>query len=156
MRHVTALVLTLAVTASATAQDRPLPYWASIAAGEAMMRTGPDRGFPAIWAYHRRDLPLRVVQMQGAWRRVTDQDGATGWMLATLLAARRTAVVTGLLRPIREAPNASARLLWQAEPGVVGRISHCDGAWCRIQIGEKQGYIEQSGLWGVDTSERVA
>jgi SH3-like domain-containing protein len=152
-----ALLLTLgfAVAAPALAQERPVPYWASIAAGQALMRTGPDRTYPALWLYKRRDLPVRVLQVVGPWRRVQEQDGSSGWMLATLLAARRTAVVVGRYRPIVSEPSSDGRLLWQAEPGVIGRISKCDGQYCRIQIGEKIGYIEQSGLWGVDPNERI-
>jgi len=155
MRRLIATIVGLLLVVPVTAQERPVPYWASIAAGEAMMRTGPDRAYPAIWVYHRRDLPLRVVQVNGAWRRVQEQDGSNGWMLATLLSARRTGVVVGGNRAIRERPDQSSRLLWQAASGVVGRISRCDGTWCRIQIGDKTGYIEQFGLWGTDIGERV-
>ena len=149
------LLAAVAVAAPALAQVRTTPYWASIAASEAMMRTGPDRTYPATWTYKRRDLPLRVIQIEGAWRRVQEQDGTTGWMLASLLAARRTGVVTGMFRPIRDARDEGSRLLWQAEPGVVGRISKCDGSWCRIQIGDRAGYIQQRGLWGLDPDEKV-
>lgn len=153
--------LTLAATLAAclaspvAAQERPLPYWASIAAGQALMRTGPDRSYPALWLYKRRDLPVRVLQVVGPWRRVKEQDGSSGWMLATLLAARRTAVVSGGLRPIRAEPGPGAHSLWQAEPGVLGRISKCDGQYCRIQIGEKVGFIEQAGIWGTDPGEKL-
>jgi SH3-like domain-containing protein len=147
--------LAAAVATPALAQERPLPYWASIAAGQALMRTGPDRSYPALWLYKRRDLPVRVLQIVGPWRRVQEQDGSSGWMLATLLAARRTGVVVGSLRAIQSAPGAGAGLLWRAEPGVVGRISKCDGQYCRIQIGEKVGFIEQAGIWGTDPGERI-
>ena len=145
----------LAAAAPLLAQDRPVPYWASIAAGEATMRTGPDRSYPASWVYRRRDLPVRVLQVHEAWRRVQERDGTSGWMLAILLSARRTAVVTGGFQPIREQPDDGARLLWQAQAGVVGRITKCDGRWCRIQIGDRQGYIAETGLWGTDGGERV-
>lgn len=156
MRRVLLPALVFAVAAPAAAQERPLPYWASIAAGQALMRTGPDRTYPAVWLYKRRDLPVKVLQVVGPWRRVQEQDGSSGWMLATLLAARRTGVVVrGGLRPIRSSPSADSDMLWQAEPGVIGRISKCDGQFCRIQIGEKVGFIEQSGLWGTDPNERI-
>lgn len=148
-------IATLAIAAPAAAQTRAVPYWASIAASEAMLRTGPDRTYPATWVYKRRDLPLRVVQINGAWRRVQEQDGTTGWMLASLLSARRTGVVTGLFRPIRETPDEGSKLLWQAEPGVVGRISRCDGNWCRFEVGPRTGYIQQSAIWGTDRGEAV-
>ena len=146
-------LVALALAAPAAAQDRQVPYWASIAAGQAAMRAGPDRSYPTVWIYQRRDLPLRVVQVLGPWRRVQEQDGTTGWMLSMLLAARRTGVVRGGLQPIREAGAADARVLWQAEEGVVGRLSRCDGQWCRIQIGARQGYISEDALWGVAPGE---
>jgi len=149
------VVIAFAVLASApaAAQERALPYWASIAKGEALMRAGPDRSYPAMWLYRRRDLPVKVTQMHGVWRRVEEQDGTTGWMLATLLAARRTGVIVAGAQAIRDRPDAGARLLWTAEPGVVGRLTKCDGRWCRIQIGARQGYVEQSGLWGTGPGE---
>ncbi len=150
-----AAAASLTLAAPVAAQERPLPYWASISAGQALMRTGPDRSYPALWLYKRRDLPIRVLQVMGPWRRVQEQDGSAGWMLASLLAARRTAVVTGSLRAIRAEPRGDAPLLWQAEPGVVGRIAKCDGQYCRIQIGEKTGFIEQAALCGVDPDERL-
>ena len=148
-------IVALVAMAPLLAQDRPVPYWASIAAGEATMRTGPDRSYPASWTYRRRDLPVRVLQVHEAWRRVQEQDGTNGWMLAILLSARRTAVVTGGFQPIRAQPDEGARLLWQAQAGVVGRISKCDGRWCRIQVGERIGYIPENGIWGIDAAERL-
>ncbi len=155
MKRTTILLAALACSAPASAQVRNVPYWASIAANQAMMRTGPDRSYPSTWVYQRRDLPLRVLQIQGAWRRVQEQDGTSGWMLASLLSAKRGAVVTGTFRPIRAARDDGSRLLWQAEPGVVGRISQCDGQWCHIQIGERAGFIQQSDIWGTDPNEKV-
>jgi len=72
-----ALLLTLASTAGA--QDKKPPYWASIASGEAMMRTGPGRNYPGTWLYKRRDLPIRVIQVYPNWRKIEDPDGEQGW-----------------------------------------------------------------------------
>lgn len=149
------LATVLIAVAPAAAQERRVPYWASISAGKAMMRTGPERTYPATWLYQRRDLPVRVLQMMGAWRRVQEQDGTTGWMLATLLSARRTGIVTGGVQSIRDKPASGAAVLWRVEPGVVLRIDSCDGRWCRVTSGERAGAIEQSALWGTDMGEII-
>ena len=86
-------VFLLCAAIPAAAQDRKPPYWASIASGEAMMRTGPGRNYPGIWLYKRRDLPVRVLQLYPNWRKIEDPDGEQGWMLVTLLSDRRTAIV---------------------------------------------------------------
>ena len=42
-----------------------------------------------------------------------------------------------------------------AEPGVVGRISKCDDGWCRIEIGNRKGYVSASDIWGLSDGEVV-
>ena len=151
---VAALVLALAVPAAA--QDKKPPYWASIASGEAMTRTGPAKNYPGIWLYQRRDLPVRVVKKYENWRLIQDPDGAQGWMLVTLLSDRRTAIVKpGEPRPVRVEPSDNARIRYLAEHGVVGRIGKCRDGWCRIEIGRREGYIRAADLWGVGANEVV-
>jgi SH3-like domain-containing protein len=150
------VALMLSVGATASAQDKQPPYWASIASGEAMMRTGPGRNYPGVWLYKRRDLPIRVVQVYPNWRKIEDPDGQQGWMLVTLLSDRRTALVKpGQPRDIRVKPNASAPVRYRAEAGVVGRIEQCDGRFCHIQIGKREGYIAQADIWGTGAGETL-
>jgi SH3-like domain-containing protein len=151
---IAALVMALAVPAAA--QDKTPPYWASIASGEAMMRTGPGRNYPGIWLYKRRDLPVRVVKTYPNWRMIEDSDGTRGWMLVTLLSDTRTAIVRpGEPRPIHAEANAQSPVRYRAEPGVVGRISNCRQGWCRIKIGKREGHIRTVDIWGVSDGENV-
>jgi SH3-like domain-containing protein len=150
--------MTMLITAApAFAQEKQPPYWASIASGQAMTRTGPGKNYPGVWLYQRRDLPVRVVKKYDTWRLIQDPDGAQGWMLVTLLSDRRTAIVkAGEPRPVRTSPDDGAKVHYLAEPGVVGRISKCKGTgWCRIEIGNREGYIRTSDLWGVADNEVV-
>ena len=146
----------LAASGSAAQEARRVPYWVSINTGEALMRTGPGREFPARWLYLRRDLPLRVVAVHGSWRKVADPDGETGWMLGALLSAERSAIVTGRVpRPLHARPTDGARVSWRAAPGVVGRIGDCADGWCRMEIGDKRGWVRTAHIWGVDPGEAV-
>ncbi|MDQ3247244.1 MAG: SH3 domain-containing protein [Pseudomonadota bacterium] len=146
----------LALATPAAAQDKQPPYWASIASGEAMMRTGPGRNYPGTWLYKRRDLPVKVLKLYPNWRLIEDSDGDRGWMLVTLLSDRRTAVVKqGDPRPIHAKPDASSPLRYHAEAGVVGRIENCRDGWCRITVGKRDGFIRMSDVWGVSANERV-
>ncbi|MEO5773908.1 MAG: SH3 domain-containing protein [Sphingomicrobium sp.] len=151
-----AAVLLLTLAGPAAAQDKVPPYWASIASGQAMTRTGPGKNYPGVWLYQRRDLPIRVIKKYENWRLIQDVDGAQGWMLVTLLSDRRTAVVKpGEPRPIYSASSETSRLKYRAEPGVVGRIEHCKDGWCRFGAGKREGYIRTSDLWGVGENETV-
>ena len=142
--------------APAAAQDKQPPYWASIASGQAMTRTGPGKNYPGVWLYQRRDLPVRVLKRYENWRLIQDPDGAQGWMLVTLLSDRRTAVVkAGEPRHVRAEANEGAKVRYHAAPGVVGRIGHCRDGWCHVEFGKREGYIRTSDIWGVSQGEVV-
>lgn len=151
-----ALALGLAVGSAEAQDERATPYRASISAGKAMMRTGPGQNYPATWLYVRADLPIRVVATFPNWRKVSDPDGTTGWMLQRLLSDRRTALVTGgTARPLHQDPGEDSKVRYLAEPGVVGRVSKCTGTWCLLDVRGRQGYIRQDQIWGVEPGETL-
>ena len=146
----------LAIALPAAAQEKTPPYWASIASGEAMMRTGPAKTYPGIWLYKRRDLPVRVLKRYESWRLIEDPDGTKGWMLGTMLSDRRTAIVkTGEPRQILTEPSEGARLRYRAEGGVVGQIEKCNSGWCQFKVGTREGYIRAGDVWGVAPNEVI-
>jgi SH3-like domain-containing protein len=151
---VAAIGLIIGDAGEAQAQRKP-PYFASISAGKARMRTGPGRNYPASWLYQRRDLPIRVTDVYGGWRKVQDPDGTVGWMLANLLSDTRTAMVIGRIVELRSQPRFNARVNWRAAPGVVGRISRCAHGWCYFDVHGRGGYVEQSQIWGTDPDETI-
>ena len=138
-----------AATASAAAQDRETPYWASLRASEVNMRVGPSADFPIEWVYRRPGLPVKVVRVHEGWRLVEDPEGARGWIVARLLDPARSAIITGEEpAEIRAQPDASASVRWLAEPGVVGRLGDCKQGWCRFNPDGHQGWVRADRLWG--------
>ena len=143
------LALSLACTSPAYAQDREVPYWASLRADEVNMRVGPSANYPVDWVYKRRNLPVKVVRLMQGWRLVRDPDGAQGWIVARLLSPERSAIVVGEgLAAIRGEPSASSALRWNAEPGVVGMLGECEAGWCELDVEGRKGWIERDRLWG--------
>jgi SH3-like domain-containing protein len=133
----------------AHAQDREVPYWATIKAETLNMRAGPGRDFPVRWVYKRAGLPLKVVRVHEGWRLVTDPDGAEGWVTANLLSAERGALVIGQgLAAIRVEPADGAKLKWKAEPGVVAALGECERGWCEVDVGGRTGFVRANRLWG--------
>lgn len=143
------------VAAGEAAPQRKPPYYASISAGKARMRTGPGRNYPASWLYVRADLPIKVVDIYQSWRKVEDPDGTQGWMQVNLLSDRRTAMVMGTIAELHATPDFGSRVVYRAAPGVIGRISKCRSNWCYIDVRGRGGYVEQSRLYGTDPGETV-
>jgi SH3-like domain-containing protein len=141
-------LLMVAGTAFAQVSKKP-PYWASLDEAEARMRTGPSTEFPVKWVYKRQFLPVKVVAVHEVWRKIEDPDGDQGWVHVRLLSPSRTALVIGTgIGALRESPEATARIAWRVEPGVVGRIDECAKGWCRFDNAGRSGYIETDRLWG--------
>ena len=127
---------------------KPVPYWASVSQDEARMRVGPSLDYPSSWVYRRRDLPVKVVQVLGLWRKVEDPGGTQGWMHVRLLSDTPTGIVTAAVAPMRESARNDARVVYRAEKGVVGRISSCSRGWCGFDVAGQRGFIRADDIWG--------
>ena len=152
-----ALLLPSAAAAAPEGTGLPLPRFVSLRAAEANLRTGPGVQYPVEWVYNRAQLPLEVIAEYHTWRKVRDSQGTQGWMHQSMLDGRRTAVVMGALRTLRQKPDAEAAAVARVEPGVVGRVLECpDGSgWCRLDVDGFQGWMRRAELWGVYRTEVV-
>ncbi|MGN6121849.1 MAG: SH3 domain-containing protein [Sphingomonas oligoaromativorans] len=151
-----AAIAALAIGAGAEAasnQVRQTPYWGSISAGQARMRTGPGRNYPASWLYQRQGLPVQVIEVYPGWRKIRDPDGTEGWMIGNLVSDQRTGMVKGGVAELRDRPDPGSKVVWRAEPGVIGRLSKCAAGWCKFDVQGRGGYLEEARLWGVGPGE---
>lgn len=145
----------------------PLPRFVSLKAAKINMRIGPGSDYKVAYRYLKRGIPMEIIQEFDNWRRVRDADGTTGWIHASLLSGDRTAIAS----PWREStgpddtvvlyntPTAAANVVAYLEPGVLGHIDSCDGAWCEMEIRYEQrtlrGYVNQAELWGAYPDEVI-
>lgn len=131
------------------AQDREVPYWASLSSEEVNMRVGPSERYRIAWVYHRDGLPVKVVRLQQGWRLIEEPDGTRGWVFNQLLSLQRTAIVIGEgVTPMHELPDAGSPLRWNVEPGVIGQLGACEGQWCEFDVAGRSGWIASDRLWG--------
>ncbi len=143
------LLLASLVTVPASAQQREVPFWASIKTDELNMRVGPSREYKIDWVFKRRNLPVKVTRIAEGWWLIRDSEGTQGWVSANLMSVRRSVLIVGDgATEIREAPADNAKLKWNVEPGVVGYLGDCQAGWCEIEIRGHEGWIKQSRLWG--------
>ncbi|AKH41694.1 SH3-like domain-containing protein [Altererythrobacter atlanticus] len=149
MRIALFFFLMLGIAMPAAAQDREVPYWATVRAEEVNMRVGPSINYPIDWVYRRKGLPVKVVRLYQGWRLVQDPDGTQGWIVARLLSPQRGAIVIGDgLAEMRGSPETGAQLLWNVEPGVVGTLGDCRDGWCEFRVKAQEGWVREDRLWG--------
>ncbi|MEM6849881.1 MAG: SH3 domain-containing protein, partial [Pseudomonadota bacterium] len=123
--------------------------WASLRYSETNMRVGPSREYPVEWVYQRKGLPVKVLRTRDEWWLVTDVEGTKGWISRSQLTPARSVVVTGdAAIALRKVPDETGEELWQAEPGVIGKLVACEADWCEIDVAGRSGWVEAGRLWG--------
>jgi SH3-like domain-containing protein len=142
------------------ASGLPLPRFVSLKADEVNVRRGPGWDHAVAWVFRRIGLPVEVIAEHDVWRQVRDSEGATGWVLGSLLSGRRTVLIAPWKTDKRtielfEAAERSNSVKAKLTPGVLGNVETCDGAWCRIETGGVSGYISQDQLWGAYPGEAI-
>lgn len=138
-------------TAPLRAQDRALPYWASLRYDEVRMRVGPSEEYPIEWVYKRKGLPVKVVRVREGWRLVEDPEGARGWIARSQLDPARGVMVVGTgLADVRAEASPTSALNWRAQPGVVANLLRCRESWCEVDIAGRKGWALRERLWGAE------
>ena len=136
----------------------PIPRFLSIKADKVNVRSGPTKDHGVAWVFTRAGLPVEVTAEFETWRRIRDADGAEGWVYHSMLSGRRTALVSPWAKEgptsLYAAPDRSSSIKAQLEAGVLGRVDHCDGTWCRFFDNGFDGFIEQVKLWGEYPGEK--
>jgi|GWRWMinimDraft_15_1066023.scaffolds.fasta_scaffold44888_1 SH3-like domain-containing protein len=133
----------------------PIPRFVSLRSNEVNLRTGPGTNYPVDWVFVRRGLPVEVIAEFDVWRKIRDWQGTVGWVHQSMLAGRRTALVSGGERALRRAPQADAAAVARLAPGVIGEIDECDAEWCRLSIQGYQGWLKRDEFWGVYPQEKI-
>lgn len=138
----------------------PVPRFVSLKADKVNVRRGPGWDYEIEWVYRRAGLPVEIIAESDVWRQVRDSEGATGWILGTLLSGRRTVLIApwekrNTIVEMRRSASEIAAVNVKLAPGVLGSVQDCEGKWCAISIGSASGYVEQDRLWGVYPGEAV-
>ena len=155
-----ALALLAVFAAPLRAQERALPYWASLRYDEVRMRVGPSEEYPIEWVYKRVGLPVKVVRVREGWRLVEDPEGTQGWIASSQLNPARGVLVTGSgLTDVRAESSDASAVKWRAQPGVVATLLRCRAAWCEVDLATPaqrkdgqslKGWISAARLWGTE------
>ncbi len=141
----------------ARAQNREVPYWATLRFDEVNMRVGPSQEYKIDWVYKRKGLPVKVVRVRDSWRLVQDHEGTQGWVASSQLNPNLGAIVVGDgLADLREEPATNSAMRWRAEPGVVGALVECRESFCEIDVDGRRGWVAMDRLWGVGEMEPSA
>jgi len=96
-----------------------------------------------------RHYPLKVVQEDGEYFKVSDFMGREGWVDKAAIEAGRTVVVKVGQGNIRKGPGTEQELLFRANRGVVFKVLERKDDWLKVEHQSKRvGWISRSLVWG--------
>lgn len=147
------ILLTSLTTATAVfaKQETKTPYYASIKADEANIRTGPSVKYPIQWVYKKKTWPVKVTATFEGWRKIEDINGEAGWIHRVLLSDRRTVLINTNKNSVQEIyrlPILTSKPILIVEKGVIAKLISCKKNWCKISLNDENGWIERKYLWG--------
>ncbi|WP_020590574.1 SH3 domain-containing protein [Kiloniella laminariae] len=142
------------VTRTVGSSGLPLPRFVSFRSGQVNVRAGPGIRYPISWIYHRRGLPVEIIDEFDTWRQIKDWQGTQGWVHQSMLKGQRSVMITGALRTLYDDPDSNSRPIAQVEAGVIGELESCNSDdWCQVEIKDISGWIERSSFYGAYAEE---
>jgi SH3-like domain-containing protein len=120
----------------------------TVAADRANVRSGPgtDRGI--LWSVGKY-YPVNTIKTSGQWHQIRDFEGDMGWIHGSLLKKIPSVILTGETVNVREGPETSFKVLFQAEKGVSFKLLEDKQEWLKVQHADGDvGWVHKSLAWG--------
>jgi SH3-like domain-containing protein len=137
----------------------PLPRFVSLKANKVNVRKGPSSEHSVAWVYQQKGLPVEIIAESDNWRKIRDSDGSEGWILQSMLAGKRHAVVADWAKEkhvyLLAGSSDQSGVVALLAPGALTKVQSCDGDWCYLTTLDYEGYAKQTDLWGVYPGEKV-
>ncbi|MCM8595711.1 SH3 domain-containing protein [Accumulibacter sp.] len=98
----------------------------------------------------RRGTPVELVVNLEGWSKVRDADGGLAWIEARHLDKRRSVIVTSARAQVRQSPEATSALAFEAEKNVsLDYLETVPGGWVKVRHRDGQsGFVRATEVWG--------
>ena len=94
--------------------------------------------------------PVEVLVTLDAWLKVRDASGALAWIEAKSLSTQRVVMVKVPKADVRQSPDESAPILFQAEQDLLLEVIDTADNWARVKHRDgTTGYIRITQVWGL-------
>lgn len=112
------------------------------------MRSGPGENYSVLWELGK-GFPLKILGTKGAWTKVEDFEGDTGWVYSKLINREAHLIVKKKRINVRSGPSSSYRLVGKANYGVVFKTLKNGQNWVQVKHENGlTGWIRRDLLWG--------
>ncbi len=123
--------------------------YASVAEPYAILYDAPSLKAKKLYVATRY-MPVETVVTLNDWVKVRDQSGTLAWVQKGALSSKRYVVVVVPLADVRQKPEASAPLVFQARQKVALEWLESTGVgWVKVRHQDgATGYVKVTDVWG--------
>lgn len=132
----------------------PLPRFAVLRADKVNWRVGPGEEYPIDWTYQKAGLPVKIIAESDTWRQIEDMDGTRGWVHQSMLSGKRNVYIKKNCN-LTDSPSQRGRVVARVKPKVLGKILECQESYCKIQVGDRKGWVDMDNFWGLTEDEQA-
>ncbi len=122
----------------------------SVAENAVPMYDAPSQKATPLFSI-ARGTPVEVVVSLERWSKVRDARGDIAWIEKRALAETRTVIVSARTAEVRDKPDATAPLVFEAEKDVLLDLLEASPAgWAKVRHRDGQsGFVRASQVWGL-------
>ena len=81
---------------------------------------------------------------------VIDKDKDEGWVNKNLTSKKRTLIVLNGTQIMYKKDNINSSPIFRLEENVVVKYDKCNKEWCKVEVNNKNGWIQNKNLWGYE------
>lgn len=99
----------------------------------------------------KRETPVELVVNLEGWSKVRDAEGGLAWIEKKYLSERRTVLVAAARAEVRQKPDETAPLVFEAEKKVsLDYLETAPGGWIKVRHRDGQsGFVRANQVWGI-------
>ena len=141
--------ITAALLAVAASQALALDF-RTVSADAAVLYDAPSSKANRMFVVNR-GYPLEVIVAVEGWVKVRDAAGALTWIDAKQLTDKaRTVMVRAAVVQVRQKPEDSAPVAFQAQQNVLLELVEVSAGWVQVRHRDGgSGYVRAQQVWGV-------
>jgi len=122
-------------------------YYLILKYNEVNVRYGPGRDYPIKYIYKKKNLPVKVIDKKGNFRKIIDFKKNSGWIHHTQLKKGKSFILLKD-RILFTKPTKHSKPLLKIAKGRLLLVKKCKKNWCRVKTENFLGWVETNEIWG--------
>ena len=124
-------------------------YFLTLRNEKVNLRQGPSFEYPIKLFYKKKFLPVLVQDKFENFRKIRDHENNTGWIHISQLSKKKAAITVDDNKLIFNKPSIYSKPNAILKKGRLCKIKKCKGSWCKVNVGNFNGWVQKESLWGL-------